>query len=80
MIIYEKNHQLCLKNAMNSDIGFQIDCIASLWHTLMSERREFINTAPQPNPVLQVLYHLRSLSETFKLFPPVPEFVFCINY
>ena len=37
VIKYEKSHQLCLKNAMNSDMGFQICCIASLWHTLMSE-------------------------------------------
>ena len=38
VIKYEKKHQLCLKNAMNSDMEFQISCIASLWHTLKSER------------------------------------------
>lgn len=39
-VIQYKYHQLCLKNAMNSHVGFQMCCTATLWHPLTSERKE----------------------------------------
>lgn len=66
VIKYEKNHQLCLKNAMNGDMGFQICCIASLWHTLMMSEREG-NSLTQLHSCHLYCTTIAALSEILKL-------------
>lgn len=81
-VIKCKYHQVCLKNAMNSHMGFQICCTASLWHPLMSEREgnsltELHNWHLYCIPITALCQRLSNVC-TSPSFHQAPEFVFCI--